>query len=742
MKLRCRAINLTAMTDADGKNNHSLILNFCKDSVRSNTITPLIRQNSRQLFTFATGIRAIQDILLKISSNSLLNRFFKFFQVFKSFWGKFQLPSIWQILSQDQVPFLCARKEWFSYRTLSILYKLEKPIQSLLALPRIWLALFLHSKLLPDLFGRQEHQALRQYLWLIVWKTFLSHFFLTTSSNCSTFYQKVKVFAVLFFCSAYAESMSEGHNKGKFLAGSLVGNVQQAATSTSPSTVPGFVTDSPKEVSLDNGSISGATSAEVIRHEAAEVISENSRTRQKFVIDPNTDPLFINANRATANPEQTMQEMIVETSDGTEDQDEIVECMEGGKEYLQTCRKQLVIKIQITPEERWCECDQHWWYPGLGHHHHVNGNAGGGWAWERLIPKQVEILSEEWEDGCTHLEEQSDQGRCYYVERVHGEPETRTISGPIVNPKSDGPFIETEPITRDHWEETYTYVCLKKIEGTCEALRAKGCIDNSSVCVEEIGGVCVAWEKKLRCPSPKKKTRKYRVVGEKSPFCLTGDCAESDYEANGEMLNAMAHLAVLKEVQNDIRANIGIFKGQSRQCRKNCLGFRDCCTNGKGWGVSMHLSECSGEERELAAWRKKKRCVFVGTYCAEREPITRFCIRKKSSFCCFGTKLARLINSQGRAQLGLGWGDVEGPDCRGLTPDELSRLDMSRMNLSELYEDVQANFKPKAQEHIAQGVELDRIRENMSRMTKKVKISDAEITTADASSTNIPRDEL
>jgi len=55
---------------------------------------------------------------------------------------------------------------------------------------------------------------------------------------------------------------------------------------------------------------------------------------------------------------------------------------------------------------------------------------------------------------------------------------------------------------------------------------------------------------------------------------------------------------------------------------------------------------------------------------------------------------------------------------------------------------VQANFKPKAQEHIAQGVELDRIRENMSRMTKRVEISDAEVTTADTPSTNISRDEL
>ena len=537
--------------------------------------------------------------------------------------------------------------------------------------------------------------------------------------------------------------MAGGHSAGTATAQSCLGGVQAAAQHTAPSTVPGFVTDNPKEASLDNGSIGDATSVEVRSNEAAISISDNSRTRQKFVIDPSMDPLFINANRATANPEQTMEEMVVETSDGTGEQDELHECMEGGDEYLQTCRKQLIIKIQITPGERWCECHLHWWYPTHGHHHHVNGNAGGGWAWERVIPRKVEILSEEWV-GCEHLEKLSDQERCHYVERVHAEPETRTISGSVVNPKSGAPLTETEPITRDHWEETYTYACFKPVENTCQALRTKGCVQISSVCAEEINGVCVAWKQTLKCPSAKKKKQRYRAVGEKSPFCLTGDCAESDYEANGEMLNAMAHLAVLKEVQNDIRANVGIFKGQSRQCRKNCVGFRDCCKTGtgKGWGVSMHFSGCSGEENELADWRGKKRCVFVGTYCAEKLLGTGICLRKKSSFCCFGTKLARLINSQGRAQLGLGWGDVEGSDCRGLTPEELSRLDMSAMNLSELYEDVQANFKPKAQEHIAQGVELDRIRENMSRMTKKVKISDAEATTANASSTNIPRDEL
>jgi hypothetical protein len=48
------------------------------------------------------------------------------------------------------------------------------------------------------------------------------------------------------------------------------------------------------------------------------------------------------------------------------------------------------------------------------------------------------------------------------------------------------------------------------------------------------------------------------------------------------------------------------------------------------------------------------------------------------------------------------------------------------MNLSELYEDVQANFKPKSQAHTAQGVELERIRENMAQMTRRVKLPPAE----------------
>ena len=518
--------------------------------------------------------------------------------------------------------------------------------------------------------------------------------------------------------SSLCGSMTQGHQAGSAVAASLLGGVQASAAGTAPSTVPGFVTATPREASLSDGEMGSATIAAARENAAATMISENSRTRQKFVIDPNTDPMMVNANRAYANPEGTMKEMVMETPAGSAETEEILECMEGGDEYLQTCRKQLVIKIQIKPAIIKCNCHEYWWFPTHGHHHHIHGD-GSRWALDLGSPRKVEILEEGWMDGCTHLEEQSDEGYCRYEAVVEGRPETKLIAGRVVG----GTTTDREPITRDSWDKTYTYSCSKKIEGTCQPLRSKGCLQIRSTCAETIGAVCVAWKQTFSCPSNKRKITRYRTVGEKSPFCLTGNCTSSDYEANGEILNAMSHLAILKEAQNDIRANVGIFKGQIRKCSKNCAGFRDCCTTGKGWGVSMNLSSCSGEERELAEWRAKKRCVFVGTYCAEK--ILGKCTRKKSSFCCFGNKLSKLLNDQGRRQLGIGFGSADSPDCRGLTPEELSRIDMSSMDLSELYEEVQANFKPQPQAHVARGVELERIKENMARLTGRVDLPQA-----------------
>lgn len=63
------------------------------------------------------------------------------------------------------------------------------------------------------------------------------------------------------------------------------------------------------------------------------------------------------------------------------------------------------------------------------------------------------------------------------------------------------------------------------------------------------------------------------------------------------------------------------------------------------------------------------------------------CLSKENDYCCFSSILARLVQVQGRAQLGIGWDGA----CRGLTVAEISSLDFSLIDLSEYMQYVKDN---------------------------------------------------
>jgi conjugal transfer mating pair stabilization protein TraN len=75
----------------------------------------------------------------------------------------------------------------------------------------------------------------------------------------------------------------------------------------------------------------------------------------------------------------------------------------------------------------------------------------------------------------------------------------------------------------------------------------------------------------------------------------------------------------------------------------------------------------------LAMHRDANLCVHVGSYCSARIPIIRTCIEQTQSYCCFNSRLARIINEQGRGQVGKSWGSGESPDCSGFTTAEFER---------------------------------------------------------------------
>jgi len=102
--------------------------------------------------------------------------------------------------------------------------------------------------------------------------------------------------------------------------------------------------------------------------------------------------------------------------------------------------------------------------------------------------------------------------------------------------------------------------------------------------------------------------------------------------------------------------------------------------------VIMELSSCEPEEQQLGIKRGKGLCYQIGTYCS-KDSVTG-CLESKTAFCCYNSKLARLINHQGKEQLRMGLGSPETPNCGGFSLEEFQQLDLSKMDLSEFYADI------------------------------------------------------
>ena len=117
------------------------------------------------------------------------------------------------------------------------------------------------------------------------------------------------------------------------------------------------------------------------------------------------------------------------------------------------------------------------------------------------------------------------------------------------------------------------------------------------------------------------------------------------------------------------------------------------------WTIAMlaiqysGIMSCSDDEKVTAMKRDARLCVEFGDYCSSC--ITVFgkcvaCLERTKSYCCFNSHLARIINEQGRAQVGKTWGSdtARNPDCSGFSVAQLQSLDFSRMDLSEFYAEI------------------------------------------------------
>ena len=93
----------------------------------------------------------------------------------------------------------------------------------------------------------------------------------------------------------------------------------------------------------------------------------------------------------------------------------------------------------------------------------------------------------------------------------------------------------------------------------------------------------------------------------------------------------------------------------------------------------MEAMACTQEEQMLSMHKGSNLSVFTGETCTNKIPIIGTCIEYTDSYCSFNSLFGKIINQQGKAQLGLNFSN-----CSGLTVTQIGSLDFSKMDLSEL----------------------------------------------------------
>lgn len=245
-------------------------------------------------------------------------------------------------------------------------------------------------------------------------------------------------------------------------------------------------------------------------------------------------------------------------------------------------------------------------------------------------------------------------------------------------------LIDGVPITRRCWGQSQTYRCPDGMTSTCGPLLEDGCSNTSSICTAMDNNVCEHVAKTFQCT--KKTCFPDKEVCPSQVGCADGSCDVTQVETSNDANEGFSRLGALAGVAEDAalhQTQTGeptIFQGDALTCVKHPLGMRDCCTD---TGFLDGLMQCPPDMQVLQRGNVEHRVIALGDYWDDVFGSKRY------AFCVFPTKLARIIQFQGRqGQLHKSFGTPKHPDCSGLTPEQLEHMDFNQFDLSEFIQDV------------------------------------------------------
>ncbi|WP_342637638.1 conjugal transfer protein TraN [Orientia tsutsugamushi] len=317
--------------------------------------------------------------------------------------------------------------------------------------------------------------------------------------------------------------------------------------------------------------------------------------------------------------------------------------------------------------------------------------------------QELRKVAEYWKVLNPELEQLTESNECYEVNRINYDGGDRV-------------FFDKFKVNRPYWKQKIVFSCTSDPKDGCKHLKIQNCELKNSTCQKSVANICLLWQHDYSC-STEKQTMLHSSLRNNSIFCLGGNCNTPTIIPNRDIAK-VAHIAMLNQMSKDIKTNpVSVFSGKHRKCKKDVFSFLNCCSSMTGWGRDIGLSQCKSKEQELALYRKKGYCYYIGTYCSSRVPILGICLARKSTYCCFQSKLARIFQEEARKQLKIDFGTPECPNCRGLTVKELQKVDFTKINMDELFGDILTKAQNSMNKDIIAGIKdkVHRMQQSQSK---------------------------
>ena len=276
---------------------------------------------------------------------------------------------------------------------------------------------------------------------------------------------------------------------------------------------------------------------------------------------------------------------------------------------------------------------------------------------------------------------------CRSIERNRG----CSLSSEVCTTKTGRKLIGSEWIHKNCWGKTRTYSCAEKGESSNDCQVPDNCQKKTSICLSKdlSTGNCQNWEHNYVC----RNTSAPSSIGgycEEDIYCIDGDCVKTKRPQSKDFPEAISSLNLIGEVEKDFdTSNLQVFPGTHAKCDKAIASLQNCCSND---GLLVKLgANCSHKDHSVARKRQNGLCHQIGTYCTKKT-LFGICLKKRKTFCCFNSTLAKTVHLQGRAQIGMGWGNAKFPNCSGYTIANFQKLDLSKLDLTDFYAEVISDF--------------------------------------------------